>query len=132
MTDRRRFSGKRFGPNGEYASRQELQLHVNYPGIEYQPKIRITYSQDYAYLPDFRLGVDEETGLAVYVEAKEIFLADMAAKYEAVVDCNGGMHLLIVTPNIRTLDLKRLNAHPRITVIVSRNIIPMEWLNRCK
>lgn len=121
---RRNYSGKRYGPNGEYASKQEMSIHQRYPDLLYQPDIRIHYTQDFVYLPDFRLGIHPVTGLAVYVEAKELFTSDMCAKYEAVVDSNKSMHLLIVTPNITVASMNRLNSHPRITVHLSKDTLP--------
>lgn len=130
MRDNRRYTGKRYGEGGMYASKQEMQLSQAYPHLQYQPDIKIHYTMDLTYLPDWRLGVDKETGLAVYIEGKEVFTQDMCAKYEAIVDSNARMFLLIVTPTIRTLDLKRLNAHPRIEVVVSHYTLPVEWLER--
>lgn len=124
---RRNYTGKRYGPNGEYASKQEMQIAENYPHLKYQPPIRVFYTQDFVYLPDFRLGLNPD-GLAVYLEAKELFTTDMCAKYEAVVDSNKSMFLLIVTPNIKVKDRDRLLAHPRIDVCVSRNTIPLQYL----
>ena len=124
MTIRRNYTGKRCGPNGEYASKQEMGIHTRYPGLQYQPPIRIHYTQDFVYLPDFRLGIHPVSGLAVYVEAKELFTTDMCAKYEAVVDSNKSMHLVIVTPNITIKDMQRLNSHPRITVHLSKDTLP--------
>jgi hypothetical protein len=132
MRDTRRYSGKRYGEGGRYASKQEMAISENYPSLQYQPPIRIAYSQDYHYLPDWRLGIDRETGLAVYIEGKEVFTQDMCAKYEAVVNCNSRLMLLIVTPRIPRRDLDRLSAHPRIEVILSRNTIPEEWFMRTR
>lgn len=121
---RRNYTGKRYGLNGAYASKQEMCIHQRYPDLPYQPSIRIHYSLDLVYLPDFRLGVHPVTGLAVYVEAKELFTSDMCAKYEAVVDSNKSMHLLIVTPNITIKDMYRLNSHPRITIHLAKDTLP--------
>lgn len=124
MTMRRNYTGKRYGLNGGYASRQEMAIARRYHEVEYQPKIRVHYSQDFVYLPDFRLGLHPKTGGPVYVEAKELFTPDMCAKYEAVVECNSAMHLVIVTPNITVRDLDRLNSHPRITVHLAKDTLP--------
>jgi hypothetical protein len=130
MTSNRKYTGQRFGEGGRYASRQEMQVSKRYPHLQYQPKIQIAYTQDFVYLPDWRLGRDKVTGLFVYIEGKELFDTDMCAKYEAIVNCNPALLLLILTPNIYVKDRDRLNAHPRIEVIVSRYIIPEEWLER--
>jgi len=129
---KRKYTGKRWGPNGEYASRQEMQLSQAYPHLVYQPPIRINYTLEKVYLPDWKLGVDRETGLHVYIEGKELFTTDMCSKYEAVVNCNSGMFLIILTPSITYKDLRRMNAHPRIEVVVSRYELPIYWFERTK
>jgi hypothetical protein len=125
---RPQYTGKRWGRDGKYASKQEMRIGEAYPTLQYQPPTRIHYTQSYVYLPDWRLGVDPDTGLAVYLEAKEIFTLDMESKYVAVVDSNPRMFLVIITPNILTRVLDRLNAHPRIEVVVSHYEIPEKWL----
>lgn len=127
---RNHYTGKRHGPNGEFASRQEMKLSNKYPQIEYQPLGRLAYTMDYVYLPDWRLGKDSKTGLIVYVEGKERFDKSMESKYTAIVDCNTLMFLLIITPNILQVVMDRLNAHPRIEVILSVDTIPQHWLER--
>lgn len=128
MQSKRNYTGKRYGPNNEYASKQEMNLSNAYPHLNYQPKIDIHYTLDLVYKPDWYLGIDKRTGFAVYIEGKELFTTDMCAKYEGVVDSNASMQLLIITPRIHTKDMHRLNAHPRIEVIVSHYTIPQEWL----
>lgn len=126
----RGYTGKRWGDKGQYASKQEMQVSNRYPHLQFQPDIKIHYHVESFYLPDWRLGVDSETGLPVYVEGKEVFTTDMCYKYEAICDCNPGMFLLILTPRILYRDLRRMNAHPRIEVVVSHNEIPTYWFER--
>ena len=127
---RRNYTGKRFGPDGEYASRQEMKVSLKYPQITYQPLVKLSYTTDHVYHPDWRLGVDSVTGLSVYVEGKELFDKDMESKYTAIVDCNTRMMLLIITPTILQVVMDRLNAHPRIEVVLSVDTIPHHWLER--
>lgn len=124
------YTGKRYGEDGRYASRQEMRVSLKYPQLVYQPLVKIYYSQDYFYLPDWRLGIDSVTGLSVYVEGKERFVASMEAKYTAIVDSNDRMFLIILTPNILSAVRARLDSHPRIEVILSVDEIPTHWLER--
>lgn len=129
-TMRNNYTGKKYGPNDEYASRQEMRVSLKYPQITFQPPVRIYYTVDHYYLPDWRLGVDSITNLSVYVEGKERFEHEMELKYTSIVDSNPRMMLLILTPNILTRVKDRLNAHPRIEVILSIDEIPHHWLER--
>lgn len=127
---RNQYTGKRYGENGEYASRQEMKVSRRYPQIIYQPPVRIFYTVDHFYLPDWKLGKDSETGLSVYVEGKERFEREMELKYTSIVDSNPNMMLLILTPNIINVVMARLNAHPRIEVVLSVDEIPVHWMER--
>jgi hypothetical protein len=130
----RNYTGKKFTLNGvTYDSRQERDLHNAYKSIlYYHPQISIDYSMNFVYKPDFRLGIDSVTGLAVYLEAKEYFSSDMVPKYLSIVNCNPGLFLLILTPNISEKDRLKLKSHPRIDVLLERAGIPVEWLARLK
>ena len=130
MSARNSYTGKRYGEDGRYASRQEMRVSLKYPQIVYQPPVKIYYSMDFHYLPDWRLGIDSVTGLSVYIEGKERFTGDMEAKYQAVVDSNDRLMLLILTPNILSSVKARLDSHPRIEVILSVDEIPTHWLER--
>ena len=127
---RNNYTGKRFGKDGEFASRQEMRVSIKYPQIAYQPPVRIYYVVDHYYLPDWKLGIDSDSGLSVYVEGKERFEKEMELKYTSIVDSNPLMMLLILTPNILNVVKNRLNAHPRIEVILSVDEIPVHWLRR--
>ena len=107
-----------------------MKVSLKYPQITYQPLVKLSYTTDHVYHPDWRLGVDSVTGLSVYVEGKELFDKDMESKYTAIVDCNTRMMLLIITPNILRVVMDRLNAHPRIEVVLSVDTIPHHWLER--
>ena len=132
MSQKRRYTGKRWGDKGQYASKQEMKITEAYPLLEYHPPIQIRYTIETYYEPDWRLGIDNETGLPVYVEGKELFTTDMCLKYESVVDSNPRMILLIVTPHITFKDMRRMNAHPRIEVILSQYEIPERWFERTR
>jgi hypothetical protein len=107
-----------------------MKVSLKYPQLVYQPPVKIYYTQDYFYLPDWRLGVDSVTGLSVYIEGKERFTGEMEAKYTAIVDSNDRMMLLVLTPNILSRVRDRLDSHPRIEVILSVDEIPTHWLER--
>jgi hypothetical protein len=124
------YTGKRYGEDGRYASKQEMKVSLKYPQLVYQPPVKIYYSMDSFYLPDWRLGTDSVTGLSVYIEGKERFTGEMEAKYQAIVDSNDRMMLLILTPNILSRVRERLDSHPRIEVILSVDEIPTHWLER--
>ena len=68
--------------------------------------------------------------VCVYVEGKERFEKEMEIKYISIVDSNPRMMLLIITPNILSVVMSRLNAHPRIEVVLSVDEIPVHWMER--
>jgi hypothetical protein len=127
---RRRYTTKAEDIGG-YDSKQERTIHRLYPQLQYHPPIRLEYTIETWWPPDFRLGKDRETGLNVYIECKEWFDGRDAGKYEAVVNCNSGAILLIICKKISPPSLKRLNLHPRIFCYESGYNLPLEWILRC-
>lgn len=98
-------------PKGQtHDSNQERDFAARYPQFQYHPLVRIGYTLEAEYLPDFKLGVDPVTGFNVYLELKEFFTSDMVSKYRAVVESNNRMILLVIAKTIYQRDLNRLNA----------------------
>lgn len=127
----RTYTGKKIKNEfGVFDSKQEFEIFRRYPRWIYHPIIEIDYIVRQVYKPDFRLGIDRDTGYPVYLEAKEYFSTDMVVKYLSIVDSNSGIILLIMTPNISERDRLRLCGHPRIDVCVTKDVLPVRWLER--